>query len=392
MSARAGVPRTRSSVTTAHRTPLSYGGQFSESSVLLRQVFPPSTVHVGVVAARSSTFTGSLKARGDRVLIGAALGPDPADVRRRSLAELVERVSAVRRGREWLHENPGDPTQYPVLDLAGASADRLPTAACVLQFPGGDAGTLANGIAAHRDWPSAVEHALYEAVERHQLMCSWYLRDWPVSELPAQLPEELQQAVDALGGVCRLFQVGGPPLNTVLAVLAQPDGTQLTCGSAAGPDRQRNCEKAVTEALMLRYSIRTSAAVADLHGATRAETPANSLEHVLQHYDHGAPVLQWYRSRAGAASSPAPTDPADPDPVQRWLSVQAALARDVYVADVADTTARHSGWHVARVLVPAAVAYGVGDLVGRQADSITRVLRELGSAAGEVNPLPHPFG
>jgi ribosomal protein S12 methylthiotransferase accessory factor YcaO len=232
---------------------------------------------------------------------------------------------------------------------------------------------------------------LYEAVERHQVMCSWYLRDWPVSELPSQLPEGLRQAVDALGGRCWLFQVGRPPLNTVVAVLAQPDGTQLTCGSAAGPDRQRNCDKAVGEALMLQHSIRTSAAVADLHGAERAETPTSSLEHVLRHYDHGAPVLNWYRSRAGAASAPEPTGTVDPDPQQRWAAVQAALGRDIYLADVADTTARHSGWHVARVLVPTAVAYGVGDLVGQQANSIARVLNELGSA-GEVNSLPHPFG
>ncbi|MFJ5817480.1 YcaO-like family protein [Streptomyces sp. NPDC093108] len=406
---------------TADRSP-RYADGFATTDVSIVCPFDEAEFYVGAIAARSKDFVRGQKTLNQPIIVGAASGVTAEQVRLRALGEFVERVSATRAGsvfrgiplRPREESDPAQPTRVPIgcapevadqihwthgADLATGRPVMLPAELCYLQFPSSslvETHHSANGLAAHHTQHAALNRAILEAIERHQLMGSWHLTGWHVTELTTvDIPDGVKAACEALGRTHRLFELRQGMLPVVtLALVAQTDGAGLTAGSSCGGSAKRRADHAVSEALMLQHSILNTRAGRTGHEASRRSDllPRNSMEHVLRYFDDGQEVIAWYErqarmtSRGHGQSPPAEAAHTTNDLTQ---AIRNTLGSNAFAAMVSDERAQRAGWHVYRALIPGALAYQPQHLP----DHLLTSLDLLSSRVGHtINPSPHPFG
>jgi ribosomal protein S12 methylthiotransferase accessory factor len=301
------------------------------------QVVPPFSAFPGLllgrVAARSPAFPASDAAGGQRVLIGSAAGCDGGNVAVRAKGELLERVHNVLAARraeggsiagavvasyEILHR-AGRPALDPLafrelahcrdvrsaqlLWVPGQSltsdedvlvpacaaflAHRPPTGCVAPLHPG------STGTAAHRSIAEAVEHAVLEVLERDLLWHAWY-GDGARAILtgdPALSPK-LFEGLFALDLSVTLMLLPGPGGTACgLACLHRTGRTGQTFGARATPAADgdtlvKALDAAVYEALMVRWSMNSSAARAvwPRMCVTERYSPRGPLEHALHSF------------------------------------------------------------------------------------------------------------
>lgn len=375
------------------------------------QLFSPfdlfSGLLVGRVAARSPAFPVSDAAGAQRVLIGSAAGRDGDNVAVRAKSELLERVHNVLAARRAETASTADTavTSYEMLHRAGRpaldplafhelahcrdvrSAELLwvtgqsltsdedvlvpacaaflahrPPAGCVAPLRPGS-----TGIAAHRSTAEAVQHAVLEVLERDLLWHAWYdngARAVMTGDPP--LPPQLSEGLLALDLSATFLILPGPGATACgLACLHSTGRTTQTFGARAtsAADREalvKTVEAAVHEALMVRWSMNSSAArtvwprmcIADRY------SPYGPLEHALH---------TFHRQDSLAHLLTGSTQRTWPDPAPRQLTAptggtEVAISRlladrtgeDVVVVNTTVAAVGPTGTVVVRVVAPGA--------------------------------------
>ncbi|MFD0267473.1 YcaO-like family protein [Streptomyces sp. NPDC127106] len=398
--------------------------------VQLHRPFPGADrVVLGRVAAASRVFAVNDAAGGRRVLIGSAIGTDPADVERRARGELMERVHNVlsghrpapgavvasygvlrRRGRPCLdpaawHELRRVPrvrdmmlAWVPGRSLTGAGEVLVPACAVHLAHrPPPDCGAPlrpgSTGLAAHPDRASARRHAVLEVLERDLLRHAWYAAAPRLAPAgPAPLSEPLRQALTVLGMRERCLVLPGPAGTAcVVACLHTPDGARQSFGCRATTgDLAPAADSAVHEALMVRWSMGTTSARSvwkRMREEPPSRPPSGPLEHAL-HTFHRQDSLAHLLSGALGGVWPAPGAPAPPARTPH-LALALALA-DRTEEDVVEVATTFSG----------AGATGIGG-AGAGGLVVVRVVApgarrlpadEPAPPDGSCHPPPHPLG
>ncbi|MGW0195117.1 YcaO-like family protein [Nonomuraea sp. NPDC003201] len=335
------------------------------SDVNVVQPYPAVPFYIGRVAARSPAFKATSATGGLGVVVGSAAGCDPAEVRVRARAELIERVSNILAARraERAAECLGSYSDLrrrglPVVDPAmwsatvGTSPEELrampmmwvhgrrvnsgpddvlvPASAVFLHHTPPEGCNLmvratSTGLAAGRDQMHAFNHALTEIIERDLLFRSWY---WGA---PAPQPADagaasarLLEILDDLGLKASVFHIAGEKgVTCVVAAVHTPDETQQAfgarCASTGSPELVAATDTAICEALMVHWSMSTAVArrawveYQDMKAHNPgAAWPRNPLEHAALAF-HSSTALRELRRRSkpGAESirpsSTAPT-------------------------------------------------------------------------------------
>jgi ribosomal protein S12 methylthiotransferase accessory factor len=380
----------------------------------LVQVFRPFPSCPGVVfarvAARSDSFGPMEASGGAPVVVGSAAGADEADVAIRARSELVERVSNILAGRAVEREGtivasydelrragtaaldpaawrptPCDARHVPVLWVVGRSLldgrevlvpagaaflRHRPPTGCAVAIRAGSA-----GVAAHATEPAAIRHAALEVLERDLVARSWSGAGPARPADPPTWPPSLAEALATLGLEVSTLVLAGPSCLVACAHMAgraeQSFGARCVV-SRDPPNISHGFERAVYEALMVRWSMGTGVARrawADLGQRPGSEGPRHALEHALWTFHRQDSLGHWL---ARAAESDVGHGEGD-------LSAEGALA-----AAIAD----HTGEEVA--VVDSTVAG-----VGADGVVVVRVVapgaERLGSEAPDGR-LPHPFG
>ncbi len=413
-----------------------YGGGSPTATVRIERAFAEDACLIlGRAAAAHPRFPPNPAANNLRVMTGASCGFDEDEVRCRSFAELVEHVSACLaafepgrttrasareleevgerflRPRQLSHtahgRPPGGPghSVAPETPLTWCRARRVTTgeellAPALVSFlqwrpPEGEplfARPDATGLAAHLASDEATRHALLEVVERDACALSWAVPGWPVWQLDeALLPLPLAETCAALGLRPAIYGTGLSDLPpTVIALLAKEGGESLTCGSACGEIDEMLVGRAVREALMLQWSMRRS--------SHPRRPPGNdgdtSLNRVFMNFRDGRAVLEWYGAQASRTVGALARPRGVPDAATALAcAVEKALGGTVAVVDVTDRVAECSGWHVCRVLVPAAVplslepGWALSDV-----PRVSEVARQFNKEHLPLQTAPCPFG
>lgn len=381
------------------------------------QIFRPfpdeSDVFFGRVAARSPLFEPTSSAGGDRVLIGSAAGSDAGDVATRARGELLERMGNVLAARA-AEATPGMIASYtdlrcrraPALDPApwsgpdGRAARQLwipgesllcgeevlvpaglvflqhcPPAGCTAPVRAGS-----TGLAAHPHRAMAFQHAAWEVLERDLLRRSWQA---PTAHRPtahlawAELPPPVRRVCARLGLLATALTLPAPApgVGVVALCLHTPDRGAQTFGARCGPAGQRAelITRAAYEALMVRWSLRTTAADRANRRLATATAPTSAVEHALWAY-HGHQDALAYWLAAAAGTDPGTdlgtgaTDSAD---AVRLLSEY--TNQDVIAVDTTPAALHEEDLVIVRLVAP-----GTHPLPSRT---------EPGSGVP-----PHPFG
>lgn len=399
---------------------------FSPFSACRRLVF-------GRIAARSPTFPASDAAGGQRVLIGSAAGTDGDNVTVRAKGELLERVHNALAGRRAEAGSGGETAvaSYETLRRAGRpaldpfafremahcrdvrSAELLwvagkslisdeevlvpacaaflahrPPSGCVAPWHPGSTGT-----AAHRSSAEAVRHALLEVWERDLLWHAWYgngTRAVMTGEDPPLSPQlsEGLRALDLSATFLLLPGLGGTACG--LACLHAADRTTQTFGARAtlttdGDALAQTLEAAVHEALMVRWSMGSSAAHAAWPRMCAAGrySPRGPLEHALHtfhrqdslaHLLAGSTPRSWSEPAFGQLADPTGGTEA---PLSRLLADR--TGEDVVVVDTTVPAVGPAGTVVVRVVAPGARRLPADEQAQPSSD-------------GARTRLPHPLG
>jgi ribosomal protein S12 methylthiotransferase accessory factor len=377
--------------------------------------FPDSErVVFGRVAARSAAFGRTSASGGAPVLIGSAAGHDPRDVTLRARGELLERMSNVLASRaaeaagtvvasfEQLRRRR-EPAVDPVhwggpqareacqLWVAGRSlltgAETLvPAGIAFLHHrppPGCQVVARAGstGVAAHPDAAAAADHAAWEIFERDLVRRSWCDGGPAPTVMSGDpgLPAALEQLLDRLGLRLTVLLIPAPAaVNCIVACLHTPDGDRQSFGARCGPvgARRQGIEKAVYEALMVRWSMSTPVARSTWRQWAGATAPRTAVEHALWALHRQDSLRLWLDKPDSAGGLPPPG--ARPELSEQALCSPARLLGSYTGADVigVDTTvaqAHAEGVAVARVVAPGAYPLPTG-------------------RHDDTNGLPHPFG
>ncbi|WP_406447436.1 YcaO-like family protein [Streptomyces sp. NBC_00876] len=364
------------------------------------QVFAPYPDQPGIlfarVAARSAAFEGTSAAGGAPVLVGSAAGHDVGRITLSARGELLERLGNVMAGREAEAapeqvvgtreelRRTGIPTVEP---QPGADTRRLwvhgrtvrgaeafvPAGTAFLHHrpPAGcDAAQSSGstGIAAHPDLRSAARHAAWEVLERDLVRRSWYgLADRPPSLIRFVPSPPLAGFVQAGGLVTTAFAVPAPAgVACVVVCLHRPDGTGQAFGARCGPADTVGAlaEKAAYEAVMVRWSMRTSTARAAWEQWRGASPPATAVQHALWTYHRQNSLRLWNVSRqtVDQPEGGVRTDPLD--------VLAGHCGHEVVLVETTAAPARDAGVRVVRVLAPGTLPLPSGHGTGH----------------------PHPFG
>jgi ribosomal protein S12 methylthiotransferase accessory factor len=378
--------------------------------------FPGSTeVVFGRVAARSAAFGRTSASGGASVLIGSAAGHDPQDVAARARGELLERMSNVLAGRaaevagtvvatfeqlrrrrapavDPIHWGGPETRDVPQLWVAGQS---LLTGAEVL-VPAGVAflhhrpptGCQAvaragsTGIAAHPDAAAAADHAAWEVFERDLVRRSW-CDGRPVPTVASEspwLPTGQQQLLEHLGLRLTVLRIPAPAtVGCIVACLHTRDGHRQSFGARCGSvgAQRESIEKAVYEALMVRWSMSTPVARSTWLQWAGRTMPRTAVEHALWAL-HCQDSLRLWLDRADPDGGVLPPCAAPPQSPEDTMSPSAQLlsrytGEDVIAMDSTVAQAHAEGIAVVRIVAPGAYPLPTG----RQ---------------GYTNGPPHPFG
>ncbi|MCX4750376.1 YcaO-like family protein [Kitasatospora sp. NBC_01287] len=372
----------------------------------------------GRVAARSPLFDTTTSAGEDRVLIGSAAGGSAPEVALRARGELLERLGNVLAGRaaeaaptlalaadhtglrrhavpaldpaHWSGPQSRETRQLWVTGASLLSGTELlvPAALAFLQHrpPVGCAAPArsgSTGLAAHPERSAAIDHAAWELLERDLLRRSWHdpARHPPnAAAVLGELPLPVRRVCELLGLEATALTLPAPGRRAVVVALClhTPDRREQVFGARCGPAavRAELLARAAHEALMVRWSMRTPAALRAYRRLAVTGAPSSAVEHALWTYHGGQDALaHWLRSgppttpprpRSPAATTPAPTEPLDP---VRLLSEH--TGQDVIAVDTTPAQLRSEGLSVVRLLAPGA--------------------RPLPAASAPGVP-PHPFG
>lgn len=422
-------------ITRQRQDALCYGADVTAAEVLVEPAFgDDSPFLIGRTAAASPTFPAKLPESDLGVMTGAACGLDAALVRRKAFAELVEHVSAFEAAadavphlvRASLAElrGAGDAAIPPShlqhfapwqqlpdaierapdesvhtwcrgVRLATGEPVYVPALAVYLGWdvPPGERLVFwpsATGLAARRAPQAAQRHALLEVIERDACALSWRVLGYPVAPLPlSMVPGSLRETCARLGLEIELYRVGEAGLPpTVIALLSADGDSELTVGSACGTLGEALVGKAVGEALMLQWTMRSCPAPA----LDPTIGPQTSHEHVAAAYQSGANVAGWYRGQA-ARGHPGRATPCFRDVHRLAQAVERVLGSPVVAAEATSAAARASGWHVWRVIVPGALPReGDHSLAHLGGPRLERQLAPHPVEPARLHMAPHPFG
>ncbi|NJP65760.1 YcaO-like family protein [Streptomyces spiramenti] len=359
---------------------------------------------------------GPGRSDGSDVVTGSAAGHDPDDVSPRATGELVERIGNITAGRAAeaelrvtasYHElrlagrpaldpaplvgRPGtavDARETPRLWVTGRSLSTgrellVPAGAVYLRHrppAEPDIGTGSTGLAAHPDPIAATHHAVWEILERDLIRRSWYGEAGAPTVAPhLRLRPTLRASLAALGLTATLLLVPAPAgVGCVAACLHDANGEGQTFGAACGPEghgptAERAAEKAVYEALMVRWSMGTRVARRTWQSWAGTTPPRTALHHALWTF-HRQDSLRLWLADAPAASSGTRR--------QRALPAPAAVLADHTGQEVVavPTPSRQSletGLQVMRVVAPGALPLPAGP---------------RGPGGALRTHRPHPFG
>lgn len=339
-------------------------------------------------AARSDAFDATDASGGQPIIVGSAAGCDEVDVATRAHNELLERASNILAGRAAERQakvvtsfaklrrdrTPAlDPAAWGDPDLRDARMlwvhgrslldDRdvlVPAGAVFLRHrpPQGSPASLragSAGIAAHATTELAVGHALREVLERDLVARSWFEAgpSW-IATRDRPWPSPLATAIGALALDISMLVLPGPArFACLVACLHKPQRAQQSFGArcVSGPDGfEEGFEKAVYEALMVRWSMTTPVARRAWDAMRARETPllpTNALEHALWTFRQQDSLGRWLDRSTTSGSLRERTD----------SGLAAAVAQhtgdDVVVVDSAPP-ATSSDVAVVRVLAPGA--------------------------------------
>ncbi|MEW2575432.1 YcaO-like family protein [Streptomyces syringium] len=378
------------------------------------QVFTPFAESPGVVfartAARSAEFgpAGGAGASGTDVIVGSAAGDDRTDVARRARGELLERMGNILAGRRaesaarWLGSyedwrRRGVPALDPAA-LSGSTGDRAPRGLWVtarslltgdeLLVPAGAvylrhrppagcaawAGAGSTGLGAHPDRREAAGHAAREILERDLIRRSWYEPGAPAPHAaparPAGLPPPVREVLERRGERATVLSLPAPGGTVCVVVCVHAgDGTAQSFGARCAPARHRApaVVSAAYEALMVRWSMTSPAAVRTWDRWGGRTPPRSALEHALWTFHRQDSLGHWLdRPRRPAGPSGAGPDGGP-------AALAAYTGEDVLLVETDTPRIRAEGVAVVRLIAPGTRPLPSGD-------------------GGTPGALPHPLG
>jgi ribosomal protein S12 methylthiotransferase accessory factor len=297
-------------------------------------------------AVRSREFGPTEASGGANVLVGSAAGTDGEDVAVRARHELIERASNILAGRAA--ERAGavvgsfaqlrrqgtealDPAAWHMLDESSREIPMLwvggrslidgrdvlvPAGAAFLRHrpPPGCAAPIragSAGVAAHLDEALAGRHALREMLERDLIARSWFADgSASIADPQPPLPPSLDTACQTLGLELSAFALAGPRgWDCVVACLHAPPRAAQSFGArcVAGDDLATGLERAVYEALMVRWSMSTPVAHRAwdaMRARPQPPLPENALEHALWTFHEQDSLGRWLANAAPIARAP----------------------------------------------------------------------------------------
>ncbi|WP_035804978.1 YcaO-like family protein [Kitasatospora mediocidica] len=388
------------------------------------QVFQPFPAEprllFGRVAARSAFFGRTGSTGGERVLIGSSAGTDPGEVAVRARGELLERMGSVLAGRE-AEQAPTvqashaelrrrgdavlDPAPWSGADSRAArqlwvpgrsllSGDEIlvpaglaflqhrPPAGCAVPSRSGS-----TGLSAHPRRAAALAHAAHEVLERDLLRRSWCapaLYPPTAHAVRCELPPAVVRLCEELGllATALTLPTPAPGACAVAVCLHTADRREQSFGARFGPTGQRAdlLARAAYEALMVRWSMTTPAALRAGQRLSVTGVPSDAVDHALWAFHGGQDALaHWLGDTpVGGPTTPLPdpgdgsaSTPDDPDDPVRLLA--AYTGQDVVAVEYAPAALRDEGLAFVRLLAPGA--------------------RPLPSASRtDPGVPPHPFG
>ncbi|MBB5936428.1 YcaO-like family protein [Streptomyces zagrosensis] len=379
------------------------------------QVFTPFEEDPGIVLARTAARAPEFAAvravgtrRGDDVVVGCAAGGDRADVIRRARGELLERMGNILAGRraeaaprwlgsyeDWRRRGVSALDPAALLGSLGSRVPRglwiaarslltgdevlVPAGAVYLRHrpsPGHAivAGAGSTGLGAHPDPQKAVGHAAREILERDLIRRSWCEARAPAPHAaragPDDLPVCVRNVLDQreLHATVLSLPAADGSICAVVCVHAD-DGTAQTFGARCAPARQRASAvaSAAYEALMVRWSVTSPAALrswAEWGGRT---LPRSALEHALWTYHRQDSLGHWLDRL------PHPTAPAGAGLEDGPAALAAHTGEDVLFVETDTPQIRAEGLSVVRLIAPGTRPLPSGD-------------------GGAPGALPHPLG
>jgi ribosomal protein S12 methylthiotransferase accessory factor len=376
--------------------------------------FPESAqVVFGRVAARSAAFGRTSASGGETVLIGSAAGHDPQDVALRARGELLERMSNVLAGRvaeaagtvvatfeqlrrrrvpavDPAHWGGREARELSQLWVAGQSvltgAETLVPAGVTFLHHRPPNGCRAvaragsTGVAAHPDATVAADHAAWEIFERDLVRRSWYDGGPAPTVMSGDsgLPAVLEQLLDRLGLRLTVLLIPSPAVvGCLVACLCTQDGDRQSFGARCRPvgAQRQSIEKAVYEALMVRWSMSTPVARSAWQQWAGRTLPRTAIEHALWALYRQDSLGLWLNRPDEAGALQAGTRPGQPADTS-WTPARLLAAycgEDVIAVDTTVAQADAEGIAVVRVVAPGAHPLPTG-------------------RHGETSGLPHPFG
>jgi ribosomal protein S12 methylthiotransferase accessory factor len=237
------------------------------------------------------------------------------------------------------------------------------------------------GVAAHPDATVAADHAAWEIFERDLVRRSWY-NGGPAPTVmsgDSVLPAALEQLLDRLGLWLTVLLIPSPAVvGCVVACLCTQDGDRQSFGARCRPvgAQRQSIEKAVYEALMVRWSMSTSVARSAWQQWAGSTLPRTAVEHALWALHRQDSLRLWLDKPDSAGGLPVPGTRSGQPAEASWTPAQllgAYTGEDVIEVDTTVAQARAAGIVVVRVVAP-----GTRPLpTGRH---------------GDTNDLPHPFG
>lgn len=352
------------------------------------EVFAPfaqsSRVVFGRVAARSAEFGRNSASGGASVLIGSAAGHDREDVAARARGELLERMSNVLAGRaaeaarpvvatfarlrrqrapaiDPIHWGGPETRETPQLWVSGRSlltgAEALvPAGVTFLHHrpPQGCQAMLrvgSTGLAAHPHPTAAANHAVWEVLERDLVRRSWYDPQTAPTVTSRQpgLPAAVEQLLYHLRLRLTVLRIPSPAtVGCVVACLSTQDGDRQSFGARCGPahDQQPSVEKAVYEALMVRWSMNTPVARQTWQQWAGNNLPRTAVEHALWAL-HRQDSLRLWLARPDTAVVPSTSSSIPPAQLLSTLT-----GEDVIAVNTTTTQAQAEGLAIVRVVAP----------------------------------------
>jgi len=414
---------------------LFYGVTAKATNVKIEVAFGrQSPFLIGRTAATDPRFPTKLSETSLGILTGAASGTDTELVRNKAFAELVERVSAfeaafeaenlvrgtltdLKASGQNLVISPSSLQHFANWQRLPSFIDRnadkrvhtwcrgiriftgetvyVPALATYLQWQPPPEEPLfiwpsATGLAAGVKRSATLHRALFEVIERDACMASWRVPGYPVFQLPvSSMSESLQKTCTLLGLVPEIYRLDTENLpSTVIAVLSKEGNVELTCGSACGILNQELIGKAVSEALMLQWTMRNCRS----ESLSILSKPQTSYQHVATAFYSGPEVASWYQKQAnwGDLNEKA----SCPEHLQELAKVaEQTFQSPVVAVDVASSTAKSSGWYVFRVVIPGALQRESDSRISHFGKSrLEQLLTKYSVTQQALRTNPHPFG